>query len=119
MWICIEKHYSGKYIRLDIRFKKQFCYIDAFIEPYIPDDFPPPNYPETKEEYLERVRNNPMHLCRLRHFSEDRLSVAYYSYSKMNYVPSVFDNGAFEGTPEEGFEVGAIYLKESWEHEKQ
>lgn len=25
-----EKHFKGKYIRLDIYFKNQFCYIDAF-----------------------------------------------------------------------------------------
>lgn len=30
----------------------------------------------------------------------------------MKYDPCVFDNGSFEGTPEEGFEVGAIYLKD-------
>lgn len=106
-----ERHYTGTYIRLDIRFRKQFCYIDAYTEPHVADDFPPPDFPESREEYLERVRKNPLHLCRLRHFSEDRWSAAYYSYSKMKYVPSVFDNGTFEGTPEEGFEVGAIYLQ--------
>jgi len=28
----------------------------------------------------------------------------------MRYDPCVFDNGLFEGTPEEGLEVGAMYL---------
>ena len=56
-----------------------------------------------------------MRLCRLRHFTEERWSVAYYSYSKMAYRASVFDNGTFEGTPEEGFEVGAMYLHDTWD----
>lgn len=107
-----QKYYIGKFTRLDIRFRNQFCYIDAYTEPYLPDDFPPPDFPESREEYIERRRNTPMQLCRLRHFSEDRWSVAYYSYSKMKYDPCMFDNGSFEGTPEEGFEVGAIYLKD-------
>ena len=108
-----EKHYHGKYIRLDIRFRNQFCYIDAYIEPTLADDFPPPGWHETREEALERMRKKRMHLCRLRHFSKDRWSVAYYSYGKMAYRPSVFDNGTFEGTPEEGFEVGAMYLQDA------
>ncbi|MDM8517766.1 hypothetical protein QUF76_16340 [Desulfobacterales bacterium HSG16] len=105
-----EKHYHGKYIRIDVRFRSPFCYIDAYIEPVLADDFPPPGSDETREEMLERKRNIPMHLCRLRHFSEDRWSVAYYSYSRMAYRKSFFENGEFEGTPEEGFEVGAVYL---------
>jgi hypothetical protein len=31
----------------------------------------------------------------------------------MAYRASVFDNGTFEGTPEEGFEAGAMYLKDT------
>ncbi len=27
------KHFHGRYTRLDIRFRGQFCYVDAFIEP--------------------------------------------------------------------------------------
>jgi len=52
-----------------------------------------------------------MKLCRLRHFTEDRWSVAYFSYSNMKYDPCVFENGFSQGTPEEGFEVGAMYLE--------
>ena len=108
-----EQHYHGKYLRLDIRFRNQFCYIDAYIEPTLADDFPPPGWHETREEALERMRSHPMRLCRLRHFAEGRWSVAYYSYSKMAYRASVLDNGTFEGTPEEGFEVGAMYLQDT------
>ena len=28
-----EAHYSGRYIQLDVRFRGQFCYIDAYEEP--------------------------------------------------------------------------------------
>lgn len=31
-----ERHYSGKFTRLDIRFRGAFCYIDAFTEPPSP-----------------------------------------------------------------------------------
>lgn len=34
-----------------------------------------------------------------------------FRYGKMKYDSCVFANGSFEGTPEEGFEVGAMYLK--------
>src|SRR5436305_5602 len=36
-----ERHFAGKYIRLGIRFKKQFCYIDAYTEPVVPRRWPP------------------------------------------------------------------------------
>ena len=109
-----QQHYAGTYTRLGVRFRGVFCYLDAYVEPSISDDFPPPGFPETKEAYLERLRNTPVHLCRLRHFTEDRWSVAFYSYASERYEPCILPNGTFEGTPEEGFEVGAVYLQESW-----
>ena len=42
-----EKHVKGKYTRLDIRFKGQFCYIDAYQEPEVSNDWPPEDWPET------------------------------------------------------------------------
>src|SRR3972149_3979581 len=64
-----EEHFAGRYTRLDIRFRGQFCYIDAYTEPEPPGpNWPPPNWSETREEYLERLRNTPVHLCRLRYF---------------------------------------------------
>ena len=35
----------GKYTRIDVRFRAQFCYIDAYKEPYVPADLPPPGFP--------------------------------------------------------------------------
>jgi hypothetical protein len=33
-----NKHYSGKFNRIDVRFRGKFCYIDAYIEPFVPAD---------------------------------------------------------------------------------
>ncbi len=107
-----EAHYTGKYNRLDIRFRSQFCYIDAYVEPVLAPDFPPPDFPETREECLERMRNNPIHLCRLRYFGdEDSWSFAFYTYSNEKYEPCFLDNGTFYGTPEEAFKSAAVYLE--------
>jgi hypothetical protein len=88
-----EKNYAGKYTRLDIRFKGAFCYIDAFV------DEP------------GRTRDLPIHLCRLRYFQADRWSVAFFTYSHERYEPTFFASGEDQGTPEEGFDIGAVYLQ--------
>jgi hypothetical protein len=54
----------------------------------------------------------PTHLCRLRHFGPERWSVAFYKYSDECYEPSFLESGQMVGTPEEGFDVGAVYLTE-------
>src|SRR5437870_5645262 len=67
-----EEHFAGCYTRLDVRFRGQFCYVDAYTEPTPPSPtWPPPDWPETREEYLERLRNTPTHLCRLRYFGDE------------------------------------------------
>lgn len=107
-----EENYSGKYNRIDIKFRGQFCYIDDFVEPFIPPDFPPPDFPESQKEYIERVSNNPINLGRLRYFDdEDSWSYAFYKYSDMKYELYVLDDGDYYGTPEEGFKAGAVYLQ--------
>jgi hypothetical protein len=62
---------------------------------------------------MERLRNVPTHLCRLRYLGPYRTawSVAFFTYSHERYEPTFFENGELEGTPEEGFEVGAVYLQ--------
>ena len=106
-----EKHYSGKYTCIDVRFKGQFCYIDAYTEPHVPD-FEVSLFGEPREEYIERLQNLPLHLCRLRYFGdEDRWSMAFYTYKHEKYEPRVFDNGGFYGTPEEAFKISALYLQ--------
>jgi len=36
-----------------------------------------------------------------------------YTYSHEKYEPCMFSNGTFQGTPEEAFEMAAIYLNAS------
>jgi hypothetical protein len=106
-----EKHYAGKYTRIDVRFKTHFCYIDAYTEPEIPESFDPSRFKITREEYRERLANTPTHLCRLRFKgNEERWTMAFYTYSNDKYEISVFDNGTFYGTPEEAFQTSAVYL---------
>ncbi len=105
-----ERHFKGKYTRLDIRFKGQFCYIDAFQEPEVSEDWPPKDWHETREEYIERLRKTPTHLCRLRYFGNDRWGFAFYTYSSEKYELSVFPNGEFLGKPEDAFMASAVYL---------
>lgn len=107
-----EQHFAGRYTRLDIRFRSQFCYIDAYAEPEpLGPGWPPPDWPETREEMMERLRNTPTHLCRLRYFGGDRWGFAFYTYSHDKYELSVFPSGDFFGTPEEAFHTAAaVYL---------
>jgi hypothetical protein len=108
-----EKHFAGKYVRIEVRCKDKFCYIDAYTEPDLPPGWPPPDYPETREEMLERLRHTPTHLCRLRYLGdEEAWSFAFYTYSHERYEPSYYPNGTFLGTPEEAFAVSAgLYLQ--------
>jgi hypothetical protein len=104
-----EKHYAGRYAQLDIRFKGALCYIDAFTEPDTRGS-PWRATGETREQFVGRLRSMPTHLCRLRHFGPDRWSVAFFTYSHERYEPTFFATGNPFGTPEEGLDVGAVYL---------
>jgi hypothetical protein len=105
---CAEELFSGKYTRLEIRFRGQFCYIDAYQEPQITPGWPPADCHETQDEYLERLRNTPVHLCRLRYFGPpDRWGFAFYSYGSESYQLSMFENGEFFGAPDEAFRLAA------------
>ncbi len=110
-----EEHFAGRYTRLAIRFRGQFCYIDAYTEPEEPGpNWPPADWPETREEYLERLRTTPTHLCRLRYFGdEERWGFGFFAYSSEKYELSVFPSGEFFGPPEDAFQVsGQLYLPE-------
>ena len=109
-----EEHFAGRYTRLEIRFRGQFCYIDAYTEPEpLAPDWPPPDWPETREEMQERLRTTPTHLCRLRYFGkEDGWGFAFYTYSGERYELSIFPTGEFFGPPEDAFEAAAgAYLR--------
>ena len=85
--------------------------IESVIEPDEPDASLLRGTGETREQFLDRMRATPLHLCRLRYFAADRWSLAFYTYSNERYEPCVFHNGTFFGTPEEGLDVGAVYLR--------
>lgn len=109
-----EQHYAGKYIRIDVRFRNQLCYIDAHTEPFVvpESEYDASFYGESREARLERLRNFPVHLCRLRYFgNENQWSMAFFTYSNEKYSPCYFRNGTFFGTPEEAFEQSAGYLE--------
>jgi hypothetical protein len=104
---------AGRFNRLDIRFRGALCYIDGYVEPQEPDADLLRILKETREEYLTRLRNQPVHLCRLRYFGkEDSWSMAFYTYSHERYEPCNFDDGSDHGTPEQGYEIGAVYLRD-------
>jgi len=92
-------------IRIDVRFKGQFCYIDAFDEPSEPDEKSLSYFGVTREEFIEQQRNTPSPLCRLRYFALRGWTLAVYTYSNEKYEPALFPGGKWEGTPEEGLDV--------------
>lgn len=101
------KHHAGKFSRIVVRFHGALGYIDAYEEPVLKGK--PPSG-ETREEWIERQRNTPWHLCRIRYFgNEDRWSVAWYIYSHEKYEPSFLPSGADHGTPEEIFETAVSF----------
>lgn len=101
-----KKKYSGRYNRIEVRFRSKFCYIDAYTEPFVPLHYDPALFGKTREERIAHLRKTPTHLCRLRyHGDEDRWSMAFYTYSHEKYEPCFFDTGCWEGTPEEAFDT--------------
>jgi hypothetical protein len=103
-------HHAGKYTRLAFRFRGPLCYVDAFVEPEPPSAALLKQTGESREQFLDRMRALPMRLCRLRHFAEDRRSMAFFTYSNERYEPCVFPTGSFFGMPEEAFALAARYL---------
>ena len=102
-----EKKLSGRYTTLDIRFRDEFCFVDAYTEPDVIDEWPA-GFPETREEHLDRMRKTPMYLCRLRYFGdEEQWGLAFYSYADNKYETSIFSDGKFFGTPELAVETSA------------
>ena len=107
-----EKRYAGTFSRLGVRFHGALCYIDAYVEPEPPSRGLLRVLRETREAYFNRLRQVPLHLCRLRYFGGRKIwSMAFYTYSNERYELCTFPNGTFYGTPEEAFEVGAAYLR--------
>lgn len=72
---------------LHLRFKNQFCYVDAAEN----DD-------------------NPFPLGRLRYFDLHRWSLGFYTYSNERYEPTIFPSGYWFGTIEEALQICEVYL---------
>lgn len=104
-----ERTFAGRYLRLDVRFKGVYCYIDAYRRADTRGS-PWKITGETREEYIKSTESTPIHLVRLRFFTEDHWSVAFFAYSSERYEPCFFPSGKDMGTPEEGLEVGQVYL---------
>lgn len=105
-------NYSGRFWRIDVRFRGALCYIDAFCEPEPPSRALLRARGETERQYGQRLREIPIHLCRLRYFAgHQRWTAAFYTYSHERYEAAVFPSGEVYGTPEEAFDLGAIYLR--------
>ena len=78
-----------QYKRIDVKFKMQFCYIDAYTD----DD------------------DNPTHLCRLRFFNEESWGAALYAYSSEKYEDTYFSSADGFVTIEDAFlQSAALYL---------
>lgn len=103
----LEERFAGRYRDLDVRFRGKFCYVDVYQDAEVPEDWPPPGYGETREQALERLRETPLHLCRLRYRGLDAWSLDIYSYSSERYEPSVFGTGEWIGQPEDAVELCA------------
>ena len=73
--------------QLNLRFKNQFCYLDA----------------SKKEE-------DSFPLGRLRYFGQDNWSLALYTYSNERYEPCIFPSGNWFGTLEEAIDLCELYL---------
>jgi hypothetical protein len=110
-----EKHLNGDYLRLDLRFRGQFCYIDAFREVKLPKGARlPKGWPETRAQYQERLRNTPIHLCRLRYLASGHWSYPICLYSHERYEPTYFPGGDPLGQPEAAFLGSRQLLSEAW-----
>ena len=104
-------NYAGRFERIDVRFRGALCYVDAYVEPERPTKALLRLRGETKEDYYRQFRETPIHLCRLRYFSGRKLwSVAFYTYSHERYEPTLYASGEVYGTPEDAFDLAAIYL---------
>ena len=89
-WAAKER--AGKFTRIDVRFRVDYCYIDVYPGP----------------EDLER--NTPIHLCRLRYLGdENRWGFYYYTQAHEKYKRSFLITGDHIGTPEEAFATAAMF----------
>lgn len=86
------KEHAGRFVRVEVRFRGDLCYIDA--------------YPDAADV----ERNTPRHLCRLRyHGHPDRWGFYYYTHAHEKYEQSFLITGDHFGTPEEAFQTATMF----------
>ena len=106
-----RSHHERQVRELEFTFRRQFCYVDAWVRPTRLPRRTLRYLGETPEQYLERVRTSPVRLCRLRYFTgPERWSVAHWVPHLMRYEPSAVGNAKPFGTPEACFRIGACHL---------
>jgi hypothetical protein len=81
------KYAWSRQFQLVLRYKNQFCYLDAFEEGQ--EAFP---------------------IGRLRYFNNNEWSLAFYTYSNERYQSCVFQNNKWFGTLEEAIDICSTYL---------
>lgn len=104
----LEEHFAGRYHAVEVRFRGKFCYVDVYQDAELSDDWPSPGFGETREQARERLREVPLHLCRLRFRGRDTWSFDLYSYASERYEPNVFATGDWVGGLEEAVGLGAL-----------
>src|SRR5260370_37590518 len=81
-----EKRYAGAFSRLDIPFHGALCYIDAYVDPDPPSRRLLHVLHETRGQYVDRGREVPRHLCRLRYFAGPSIRrMPFYACSYERY----------------------------------
>ncbi len=73
-------------VELEIKFKAQFCYVNT----------------------IENKQSMPV--CRMRHFSTDKWSFSFYTYSNEKYSPCKLSANADTGTVEEILNCCTMYF---------
>lgn len=82
----LTKQWYPQY-QLKLRYKAQFCYLDA-----------------------SENGKPPFPIGRFRYFNKDEISLAFYTYSNEKYEPCLFASGKWIGTIEEAIDICALYL---------
>lgn len=77
-----SRHWFPKY-QLKLRFRGQFCYVDA----------------------LKEGDSRPDPLCRLRYFSMTSWSLGFFTWSNESYVPCAFPSGKLTGIIEDAIQA--------------
>jgi hypothetical protein len=98
-----DEAFPGRFRKLGIWFRGQFCYVDLFRDPGpYPDGWSADDSDETREQYRDRLAAMPVHVLRLRYFGNpDRWSFALYNPATEDYEPATFPSGEAAGRPED------------------